>query len=70
MSDNTTLLLTAKRPKTVDVKTTVEWVKPRVSSRSSGTGRSQSEETDDDRTDHLVPRSKYAFEREKFSGNS
>ena len=67
MSANERLMLTGKKPDRALVKTTVEWVKPRLEIRGIGTERRHPEQTIEDRNDRLSHRPKYAFEREKYS---
>jgi hypothetical protein len=66
MSENELLMLSAKKADRAPVKTTVEWVKPRLETRGIGTERRHPEETVEDRNDRLSHRPKYAFEREKY----
>lgn len=66
MSENELLMLTAKKPERALVKTTVEWVRPRLEIRGIRTERRHPEEPVEDRNDRLSPRPKYAFEREKY----
>lgn len=51
-------------------KTTVEMVKPRLDIESSGTERRHPQEPAEDRARRLNPDAKYAFGRDKYSGNT